>query len=143
MIVEDGYNIGRDWLVEKAVQGGRWKVRYFVCVERVLERFFVTLIACEVRIADAGENRDIGGKRMWSGAVGCSSRGRRGLIIISHRCASLSSFPARPSRSLSLPSRSSFASVFDCITNVDDWLITGFLGRLGRDPHCAPGLERN
>lgn len=25
MIVPDGYNIGRDWLVEKAVQGGRWK----------------------------------------------------------------------------------------------------------------------
>lgn len=27
MIVEDGYNIGRDWLVEKAVEGGSWKVR--------------------------------------------------------------------------------------------------------------------
>jgi hypothetical protein len=27
MIVPDGYNIGRDLLVEKAVEGGRWKVR--------------------------------------------------------------------------------------------------------------------
>lgn len=26
MIVDNGYNIGRDWLVEKAVEGGRWKV---------------------------------------------------------------------------------------------------------------------
>jgi len=26
MIVDDGYNIGRDYLVEKAVGGGRWKV---------------------------------------------------------------------------------------------------------------------
>jgi len=25
MIIPDGYNIGRDWLVEKAVAGGRWK----------------------------------------------------------------------------------------------------------------------
>lgn len=26
MIEDDGYNIGRDYLVEKAVEGGRWKV---------------------------------------------------------------------------------------------------------------------
>ena len=24
-IVKDGYNLGRDWLVEKAVDGGYWK----------------------------------------------------------------------------------------------------------------------
>jgi hypothetical protein len=25
MIVPDGYNIGRDWLVERAIAGSRWK----------------------------------------------------------------------------------------------------------------------
>lgn len=25
MIVDDGYNLGRDWLVDRAVQGSRWK----------------------------------------------------------------------------------------------------------------------
>lgn len=25
-IIEDGYNKGRDWLVEKAIEGGRWRV---------------------------------------------------------------------------------------------------------------------
>jgi hypothetical protein len=25
MIVPDGYNIGRDWLVDRAIQGSRWK----------------------------------------------------------------------------------------------------------------------
>lgn len=25
LIVPDGYNKGRDWLVERAVEGGRWK----------------------------------------------------------------------------------------------------------------------
>lgn len=25
MISKDGYNLGRDWLVEKALMGGRWK----------------------------------------------------------------------------------------------------------------------
>jgi hypothetical protein len=24
-IVQNGYNLGRDWLVERATQGGRWK----------------------------------------------------------------------------------------------------------------------
>ncbi len=29
MIVEDGYNIGRDWLVERAIQGTHYKNRWW------------------------------------------------------------------------------------------------------------------
>jgi hypothetical protein len=61
MIVDDGYNIGRDWLVEKAVEGARWKVGE---PHAVLYR--ASYLPCHV-------SRACGGRQTLNGVLACST----------------------------------------------------------------------
>lgn len=66
MIVDDGYNIGRDYLVEKAVEGGRWKVRPVsipICLVMLWSNSPSLLVFDIVR--------GCGGKQMWNGGRVC------------------------------------------------------------------------